>query len=442
MKQNTHAFCDCHHQVNRKYNILLKQIAGMFLLIQTITISSNADSYHYRNVLVGERAAGLAGAFTAVSDDPSGIFYNPAGLAFITDDYISLSGNAINVTQEEYKDIVPGQNYTLQSQGIVPAFFGFTQTLFGKRVGFAVAVPNADLLDQDDELTNISTADKGPNLLRRRFFFQDTLYNFGPGISQKFGDRFSIGLTLFGFFRLVRAIDNQTILFNPLGTGQYYLQTSSFSTYSFGLEPKLGTQFMITEKWAIGFTASRKFNIWGKGKIRQQYSNTDPATGLPVTFNGSYSNDNVYSYTENVTTKLPENYHFTLGNAYFFSKSFLVSTDLDFHTGYIANSVYPTWDLAIGSELFLSESFPIRLGAFTANSNSKTLDSNLANQNPHINNIGLTTGFSILKPGSSFGLGVSAAFGSGKGQIISGSTTQQDAYQRSYGLYFSGSSQL
>ena len=41
-----------------------------------------ADDLHYVNMLVGNRAAGLGGAYTAISDDPTGCYYNPAGIAF------------------------------------------------------------------------------------------------------------------------------------------------------------------------------------------------------------------------------------------------------------------------------------------------------------------------------------------------------------------------
>ena len=41
-----------------------------------------ADDYHYVNLLVGNRASGLGGAYTALSDDPAGCFYNPAGISF------------------------------------------------------------------------------------------------------------------------------------------------------------------------------------------------------------------------------------------------------------------------------------------------------------------------------------------------------------------------
>ena len=55
-----------------------------FLLITSIVTAgvSQADEYHYNNLLVGGEAIGLAGAYTALYHDLSSLYYNPAGMAF------------------------------------------------------------------------------------------------------------------------------------------------------------------------------------------------------------------------------------------------------------------------------------------------------------------------------------------------------------------------
>ena len=56
-----------------------------------LSAPARADDNHYQNFLVGDRAAGMGGAFTAISDDSSGGFYNPAGLAEAPHSSVSLS---------------------------------------------------------------------------------------------------------------------------------------------------------------------------------------------------------------------------------------------------------------------------------------------------------------------------------------------------------------
>ncbi|MDY7035416.1 MAG: aromatic hydrocarbon degradation protein, partial [Thermodesulfobacteriota bacterium] len=50
----------------------------VFCLCLVFVSDAFADDYHYVNMLVGDRATGLGGAYTAVSDDPAGCFFNPA----------------------------------------------------------------------------------------------------------------------------------------------------------------------------------------------------------------------------------------------------------------------------------------------------------------------------------------------------------------------------
>ena len=69
-----------------------------FLLLLTLGFLMDyavyADQYHYHNIILGDRAMGLGGAFVGVSDDASGVYYNPAGLGFALSNDISGSANA------------------------------------------------------------------------------------------------------------------------------------------------------------------------------------------------------------------------------------------------------------------------------------------------------------------------------------------------------------
>jgi len=154
---------------------LRKTISGVLSLVLLYSSITLGDQFHYKDILVGERASGLGGAFVAISDDPSGVFYNPAGTIFGLEDYLSLSANAFISSQQTYKDIYPEQDYNYTSSGLVPVFFGFTQTFGKDKIGFAVLVPNSDLIDQKDTVTNA-----GNRAFRRKFFLQDATVYMGP----------------------------------------------------------------------------------------------------------------------------------------------------------------------------------------------------------------------------------------------------------------------
>src|SRR5262245_32904994 len=49
----------------------------------------------------GARAIGLGGAFSAVADDPTAVWYNPAGPAFLGNNMVYLGGELV-ITQRSY----------------------------------------------------------------------------------------------------------------------------------------------------------------------------------------------------------------------------------------------------------------------------------------------------------------------------------------------------
>ncbi len=108
-----------------------------------------ADEYHYNNILMGERALGLGGAYTAVADDPSGNYYNPAGIAYSNGRTLSGSVNTFYRANTVYEDALGTNDYSRESTGLLPNFFGMVQPFWKGTVGFSYAVTDSILEDQD-----------------------------------------------------------------------------------------------------------------------------------------------------------------------------------------------------------------------------------------------------------------------------------------------------
>ncbi|MGK5088877.1 hypothetical protein WDW86_15065 [Bdellovibrionota bacterium FG-2] len=424
-----------------------KLLLRLFFLPLLVTSwdAARADEFHYKDVLVGERASGMGGTFIAISDDPSGMFYNPAGIVFSMENYFSLSANAYSVSELKYKDIVVGQDYQYKSQGLVPAFFGFTQSIGKSKLGIAVIVPDSQLLDQDDTVTSLSTETDSANTLKRRLFRQDITYYGGPAFAREVFKNFTVGASLFGFARLDKSIDYQLILFNPVPTGKYFSQNTTQTRSFFGVSPKLGVQYMPISKLSLGLTVSRIFNLSGSGsgRIVRNKSTTDGKIATPT---GSFDNDMEIQEIK-LLHNMPEVLEIGLGTALFFTKTFLVTGDLTYRgtdPSYreIAGGMQSTTDFSLGSEYYLSESVAVRGGFFTNKAKTPALVEGGINQSPHVDLYGETVGISLYKPGSSLTLSGAYSRGKGTGQAIGDTAIVQPLEQSNATVYLTGSYQL
>lgn len=92
-------------------------VLTVFAVVLNVPAMLYADDTHYQDFVVGGRAVGLGGAFTAIADDPSGVFYNPAGIADVEESNLQVSAS----------------------------LYGFERGAIGDRVG--VPVPGVEDLD-------------------------------------------------------------------------------------------------------------------------------------------------------------------------------------------------------------------------------------------------------------------------------------------------------
>jgi hypothetical protein len=119
---------------------------------------------------IGARAAGMGGAFVAVADDASAVFWNPAGLARLDPDRTELMGNLA---------FWPGD--MLYSQA--------TAVFHIKGLPGAVSF-NARSLTMDDEPERTSFRPEGTGL-----YFDAGYTAFGLTYARSLTDKFSVGLT-------------------------------------------------------------------------------------------------------------------------------------------------------------------------------------------------------------------------------------------------------
>jgi hypothetical protein len=399
-----------------------------------------ADQMHYRNVIIGERAQGMGGAYVGVSDDASGVFYNPAGIAFAQSNDISGSANAIYSKKVTYKNAILGtSDWTEESSGTFAPFFGVMQKLDkylpGLVGGFAYYTLDTELKDQNNTITDTGDIAKYHRSANQRASTYAATTAVGYRISPSLGLGLSIGYLQIGELNQI----SQSLVTKQKQI--YQISSARESLQAYGMQLGLGIQYAPTPKVALGLTlrtgtyASQKYNVVmdnltyvGQSKAAsvdntRDTANKNPLGSMPLEVRG--------------------------GVAWFASTRFLMTTDIEWHDKVTDEDssmrlIYQkdaVLNYALGTEYYVTPSTPLRLGYFTNNDASPKITSSSANQADHVDYQGLSIFGAWAQPNSQVSLGAVLQSGKGKAQKLGGSD-QQDVSAFAYTLGFSATHNL
>lgn len=453
---------------------------------------SYADEYHYINEIIGEKAGGMGGAFTAIADDPSGAYYNPAGLAFAYDNQISLSVNTIRFQQYNYEEVLSGKDFLVNYQSFFPSYFGIIQSVGKGKMGFSIAITNADVSEQftyipDVLVTNRDQAIQYDKNISITVDINDSTYLFGPSYAVLLSDSLSFGATIYGLYRKRKYIRNQTSTYVRVGGQDFssYVDQVFFDiAYTnntdniLGLVGIIGLQYMPTKKISLGL----KFE---GGTILSHKMERH----ISEKWNTSYGGANNALYLADVeSSKNKDTYphNFRAGIAYFVSKALLLSFDVIVYLpqkvtklrvefedrsengaiddqgteditddvingnftedGSVAysTSVYTVKynavvNAAFGLEYYITPNLPLRWGAFTNMANTNKYSSETAGPD-HVDYYGTTLGIAWQTASSSIALSGAVQYGFGQGNPVEGTTQAVDIKSLAYSFSLTGSS--
>lgn len=276
--------------MNRRARALV--VSGCLLLgARTV----QADDQRYGDLPLGGRAVAFGGAFTALADDPSGLYYNPAGI-------VDVGRNAIQVSTNFYGIEVPG--------GITDAFGAVVDvervastldllpaTAAGLEVwardpisdlpttvfGVGTFIPSSsseersvvDALEESERFGGCAELAYERTLSDRRFLA-------GGGIGQRVDHRWSVGFSVFVQYRSLR--DREEILCSDEEGG---LDGPAFSTADtrvnvdvFNLRMSFGALARFQDGWRFGATlVAPSVRLRGNGGLRVRSTRALPTTG-------------------------------------------------------------------------------------------------------------------------------------------------------------------
>lgn len=393
-------------------------LAGIGLLL--CQAPCRADIFHYDNLLVGDRASGMGGAYTAVSDDTAGLYYNPAGIVYSAAPSLSASANAYYQTDKTYKGGLGGMSdWNRSSSKILPNFFGILYPMGKGVVGFSYVVPDSAAEDQNQEFSSPSASISDFVI---NFNNEDNTFNMGPSYAVKLTDSLSLGGTLYFHYRKRQWALNQLVQYNG-GTYQWF--NTYFNTEEYGARPMLGLMWSPTDKVSLGINVNQTYIVSSTSKRQTTFDDNGSLTRTVI--------------TSDEKRKLP--LAVKVGAAYFPTHRLILSADVDYYAE--ANDAFfnrkAVINVALGGEYYLTDTLALRAGAYSNAANSPKLQSGLTSQAEHVDLYGLSASITRFARSSSLSLGLSYSFGSGQAQVIDGSTAIQALDVSNLALFLSTS---
>lgn len=386
----------------------INAVLGAITLGLTITSSLKANEANYQQYVIGDRAAGMGGAGTALGTALDAAYYNPAGLAYTKQRTISISASLYGWQKYKADDaLYPSEDVSTTSFITVPpamglVFFATTNTA----VGLAAFVPYryqlSDILafPKDNNYYNISTDDQ-------------TLW-VGPSIAHAFSEEWSVGAGAYCVYRNYNSL--QTVYLNH----EAYAATQSLKYRTFAALLMAGVQYRPTEHWRLGLSAQApSMAVWGNGEYQ--------ANELLVV-DDEYIK--LFEHADNMDAQNRTPAKFTAGIGWEEEKVFGLGLDVSWHlansynrlsgtyqqTGEPAIAEYANYavvDFNIGGEYYIDRTYPIRAGFYTSRSAAPDIDLEKQNYPSPINEYGLTASIGRETEHILMSIGINYVFGSG-----------------------------
>ncbi|MFZ9518913.1 MAG: hypothetical protein ACO3A4_00390 [Silvanigrellaceae bacterium] len=176
------------------------RLAVLALTACTLSRVAFAGPYNFSDVLIGDRAMGMGGAFAAVADDSSALHYNPAGLGFATSSNLSAAVNAFQFTRKNYQNVFAGkESFYEDSQDVIPSFTGGVINLGRFSDGLHGAFTLQNLSQQSANQNDfIRLPELGVEFLHRAEKSQTSELVFSVGAGKRVLPNLSVGLSIGG----------------------------------------------------------------------------------------------------------------------------------------------------------------------------------------------------------------------------------------------------
>lgn len=229
-------------------------VGGAMGLLITVSSATTARGGAIDVPMQSAKAAGMADAFTAQADDPSAIFYNPAGLTQLKG--TNFSGGIYLLQADWGFEGDAGTNETMSLLTLLPHLYA--ESDFGtKNWRFGIGVTNVFGLNED-------WGDDGA----LRFIVDEaqlSVLNIAPTVAYKFGDHFSLGMAFNAYYGSLKLKRNMVLGAPPTPEGKFDYEGDDFA---FGVTP--GLLWKINDRHSIGayYRSPFKLDFDGDAEVK------------------------------------------------------------------------------------------------------------------------------------------------------------------------------
>ncbi len=428
----------------------LHQRSGVALLCAAALLTSPrpalADDSRYQDFPVGSRATALGGAFVALADDPSGLFYNPAGICDARRLNVSVSASLYGIERQSRGSLGIDRSTfslaTLNTLNVIPGEAGLLKGVgaLDERgtpwaFGFDVTVPSFRSYGSDQT---------SPEEVHTRVL--DRTFDLAVGAGLRWNQKLNLGFALHYVLRLFDNSEDALVLSGDpkeptLGV---YHATASFQNGN--LVGLAGAKYRLDERWILGAALGLPgIPVHSAGTVRVQDELSDP--NAPA---GSRTAANVFNTSE-VESRTPVPLLLRLGFARIEAHRWTVSSQLTLHGGAqydrftvpanvasrlrLQNTVQRAFvfDLNAGGEYLINPEYSFALGLFTDRSGAPALDVSadgaLKSASSHLPRVALyggTASLGLIGAHAISRLGISLSYGTGDEAVPNDPTGTQD----------------
>ena len=411
--------------VGRCLQTIFLNKAGFAFVATLLTGGFAASAFAYqsnqRNILPGGRPAVMGGAYTAVSDDPYGVYYNPAGIVTGQKNKteVSASGNAFGQGSMVYKGAVEGEDFEEGYVSNYPTFIGGMYGSGSFAFAYSVLTLEAREVNQNDRYSDLNTTeDTDASLFIRSYQGNNSVLAYGVTGAFQIGN-LALGTSVFYFNRNQKSMSHQYVEYNG---GIILTRNNSFTTENHGLiiiggAKYVGKQFNLGFAYETRRSASNKTNAFVEQIIIDTVnSNTDPIVSR------------IESETEVFDEMLPVKMSF--GVAWRPATTAVIAADVVYYSPYVTDDLRQDYvshyDYSLGGEFRLGD-VQFRAGAFTNTSSYADITAGDSAMQPHVNYTGYSYGIGAVT--NSYEINIGAIFqkssAGSKAQILGDDQIQQ-----------------